>query len=135
IGWSDRNGQPQKRDEPDHAAAAPAGSEGSRPRSQRVVCAVRADRALAANRSAAAGPRAAPVTRGTRPARRVVGVYPLLLLLDLLPELLVEPGPLSWPVNPAAILSLACRQPGSAHRRAPRPARGPVPALSLPHDH
>src|SRR6185436_3909228 len=78
---------------------------------------------------------AAPVARGARPARRVVGVHPLLLLLDLLPELLVEPGPLSWPVDPAAILPLARRQPRPAHRRAPRPARGPVPALSLPHDH
>ncbi len=51
------------------------------------------------------------------------------------PELLVEPGPLSRPVDPAAILSLARRQPRSAHRRAPRPAGGPVPPLSLPYDH
>ena len=50
-------------------------------------------------------------------------------------ELLVEPGPLSRSVDLIAILSLARRQPRSAHRRAPRPARGPVPALSLPHDH
>src|ERR1700740_1129237 len=62
-------------------------------------------------------------------------MHPLLLLLDLLPELLVEPGPLSRPVDPAAVLSLARRQPRSANRRAPRPARGPVPALSLPYNH
>src|SRR6266481_4169749 len=103
IGVSHPNGQPQERDEPDHPAAAPGGSEGSRSRPQRIVCAVRADRALAANRSATAGSRAPPVTRGTRPARRVVGVHPLLLLLDLVPELLVEPGPLSRSVHPAAI--------------------------------
>ena len=65
----------------------------------------------------------------------LVGVHPVLLLLDLLPELLVEPGQLSRPVDPAAILPLARRQPRSAHRRAPRPARGPVPPLSLPYDH
>jgi hypothetical protein len=100
-----------------------------------VVCAVRADRAMAANRSAAAGPRAPPVARGARPARRSMGVHPLLLLLDLVPELLVEPGPLSRPVDLAAIVPLARRQPRSAHRRAPRPARRPVPALSLPYHH
>src|SRR6202011_4822100 len=105
------------------------------PRPQRVVCAVRADRALAANRSAAAGSRAPPVTRRARRARRAVGVHPLLLLLDLLSELLVEPGPLSRSVDPAAILPLARRQPRSAHWRAPRPARGSVPTLSLPHHH
>src|SRR5208282_3300073 len=134
-GLSDPDGQPQKRDEPDHSAAAPAGSEGSGPRPHRVVCAVRADRALAANRSAATGPRAPPVARGARPARRVVGVRPLLLLLDLVPELLVEPGPLSRPVDPVTVVPLARRQPRSAHWRASRPARGSVPALSLPHDH
>src|SRR5258707_10268004 len=130
---SHANGQPQKRDKPDHAAAAPAGSQGSRPRPERALCAVRADRALAANRSAAAGPRAAPVTRGTRTARRFVEVHPLLLLLDLMSELLVEPGPLSRPVDPAAIVPLAGRQPRSTHRGTPRSARGPVPPLSLPH--
>src|ERR1700736_3684304 len=135
MGVSDPNGQPQKRDEPDHSTAPYAGSEGSRPRSQRVVCAVRADRALAASRPGAAAPRTPSVTRGARPTRRVVAAHPLLLLLDLMPELLVEPGPLSRPVDLIAILSLARRQPRSAHRRAPRPARRPVPALSLPYHH
>src|SRR5512132_3699818 len=127
--------QPEERDEPDHAAAAHAGAEGSRARPHRIVRAIRADRALAANGSAAPRPRAPPVSRRARPTRRVVGVHPLLLLLDRLPELLVEPGPLSRPVNPAAIPSLARRQPRSADRRTPRPARGPVPALSLSYDH
>jgi len=31
----------------------------------------------------------------------------------------VEPGPLSWPSDPAAVVPLDCRQPRSAHRRAP----------------
>jgi hypothetical protein len=61
--------------------------------------------------SAATGPRAPSVTRGARPTRRSLGVHPQLLLLDLLPELLVEPGPLSRPVGPGAILSLARQQP------------------------
>ncbi len=34
-----------------------------------------------------------------------------------------------------SVLSLARRQPRPADRRAPRPARGPVPSLSLPHHH
>jgi ferredoxin len=68
---------------------------------------------------AAAGPRAPPVARRARPTRRPVEVHPLLLLLDVLPELLVEPGPLSRPGNPAAILSLVSRQPRSADGRAP----------------
>ena len=38
-----------------------------------------------------------------------VGMHSLLLLLDLLPELLVEPGQVSRPVDPAAVLSLARR--------------------------
>ena len=62
------------------------------PRPQRIVRAVRIDRALAAKRPAAAGPRAPSIARGARETRRLVGVHPVLLLLDLLPELLVEPG-------------------------------------------
>jgi hypothetical protein len=52
-----------------------------------------------------------------------------------LPELLVEQRPLPRPRDPAAGLSLARRQPRRGDRRAARQARGPVPALPLPHDH
>ena len=72
---------------------------------------------------------------GAREARRAVGVHPVLLLLDRLPVLLVEWRALSRPRDPVAGLSLARRQPRRAYRRAARRARGPVPALSLPHHH
>jgi len=65
----------------------------------------------------------------------LVGVHPLLLLLDLVPKLLVEPGALSGAVDSAAIVPVACRQPRPAHRGAARQTRGSVPPLSLPHDH
>jgi succinate dehydrogenase / fumarate reductase iron-sulfur subunit len=61
------------------------------------------------------------------------GLYAQYELIE--PWLLVEPGQIPRPIHPVAIVSLAGRQPRSADRRAPRPARGPVPALSLPHDH
>ena len=68
-------------------------------------------------------------------ARRPLRVHPVLLLLDRLPELLVERRPLPRPGDPAAGLPLDRRQPRRSHRRAARPARGSVPALPLPHHH
>ena len=72
---------------------------------------------------------------GPRQARRALRVHPVLLLLDQLPELLVERRQVPRPGDPAPGLSLARRQPRRSDRRAARPARGPVPPLSLPHDH
>ena len=83
----------------------------------------------------AVGQGAAAVAGRPREARRPLRVHPLLLLLDRLPELLVELRPLPRSRGPAAGLSLAGRQPRRGDRRAARPARGPVPPLSLPHDH
>ena len=68
-------------------------------------------------------------------ARRAVGVHPVLLLLDRLPELLVEQRALSRAGGAVAGLSLDRRQPRRDDRRAARRARRPVPALPLPHDH
>ena len=94
------------------------------------------DPALAEDRDpAAARPRAAAIHGGAREARRAVGMHPVLLLHDLLPELLVERRPLPRPGRPAAGLSLDRRQPRREDRRAARRAGRPVPALSLPHDH
>ena len=62
-------------------------------------------------------------------------MHPLRLLLDELPELLVERRPLPRPGDPPAGLSLAHRQPRRSHRRAPRRARRLVPRLPLPHHH
>ena len=66
---------------------------------------------------------------------RPVGVHPVRLLLDLVPELLVEQRPLPRPGRAAGGLSLDRRHARRGDRRAPRRARGSVPAVSLPHDH
>src|SRR6185503_6882746 len=68
-------------------------------------------------------------------ARRAVRVHPLLLLLDQLPELLVELRQVSRPRGSFAGVSLDRRQPRRGDGRAPEPARGSVPPLPLPHDH
>src|SRR5690349_11748975 len=62
-------------------------------------------------------------------------MHPVRLLLDFVPELLVERRPLSRPGHPAAGLSLADRQPRRGDGRTARQPRRPVPALSLPHHH
>ena len=80
-------------------------------------------------------PRAAAVARGARQARRALRMHPLRLLLDRLPELLVEPRALPRPRRPPAGAPLDRRQPRRGHGRAPRPARGPLPPLPLPHHH
>ena len=84
---------------------------------------------------AAVGQGAAAVAGRPREARRPLRMHPVLLLLDRLPELLVELRQVPRPGDPAPGLSLARRQPRRGDRRAARRARGPVPALSLPHDH
>ena len=58
-------------------------------------------------------------------ARRSLRVHPLRLLLDELPELLVEQRSLPRPRDPAAGLPLACRQPRRGERRAARRAEDP----------
>src|SRR5215217_2586382 len=62
-------------------------------------------------------------------------MYPLRLLLDLVPELLVEWRKVSRPGRAAAGLSLAHRQPRRDHAGTPRRPGRPVQALSLPHHH
>ena len=79
--------------------------------------------------------RATAIARRPRQAGRAVRMHPVLLLLDQLPKLLVEPGQVPRPGDPAPGLSLARRQPRRSDRRPARHARGPVPPLSLPHDH
>jgi succinate dehydrogenase / fumarate reductase iron-sulfur subunit len=91
---SDPDGRVEEGHEPDHAAAAHDGAERPRFRPQRVV---RAGRALAAKRPAGAGPCAPPVA-GRR--AKLDGGHPVLLLLDLVPELLVEPGQIPLAVDP-----------------------------------
>ena len=68
------------------------------------------------------GPReGAPADPGrAREAGWPVRVHPVRLLLDLLPQLLVEPGRVSGPGGAAAILSLDRRQPRRRDPEAPR---------------
>ena len=68
-------------------------------------------------------------------ARRALRVHSVRVLLDVVPELLVESGALFGAGGVAAILSLAGRQPRRGQGRAARQSRRSVPALSLPHDH
>ena len=96
-----------------HAASSPAGAQGSGGRPDRTLRSVRIGRTVAAVRHGPAGSRAPAVPGGSSQARWVVGVHPVFLLLDLVPELLVESGPLSRSVHSAAVLSLARRQPRS----------------------
>ena len=95
----------------------------------------RSDRALAedGHPRPAEGMEAEP--RGPREARRPLRVHPVRLLLDLMPELLVELRSLSRPSRAAAGLPLGNRQPRRGYRRAARRPRGSVPPLSLPHHH
>ena len=89
------------------SAAAYGGGQGSGPGSVPGLCAVSQHRALAEVRDpAAAGCRAPAERRGTRQARRHVGMHPVLLLHHELPELLVERRPLSWSGRAARRLSL-----------------------------
>src|SRR5512135_954144 len=62
-------------------------------------------------------------------------MHSMRVLLDLLPELLVEFGSLSGSGGAAAGQSLGAGQPRRGDRRTARQSRGPVPALSLPHHH
>ena len=94
------------------------------------------DQAVAADAdAAAAGRRAAAVEGGPGEGRPAVRLHPVRLLLDQLPELLVEQRPLPRAGRAAGGLPLDRRQPRRGHRRAARPARGPVPAVPLPHHH
>ena len=69
-----------------------------------------------------------------RQARRALRVHPLRLLLDRLPELLVEFGPLPWPGGAAAGLSLDRGLARRGDGRAGRLCRRSLPALPLPYD-
>src|SRR5215475_11112806 len=60
-------------------------------------------------------------------------MHSLRLLLDLLPELLVEQRALPGAGRAAAGHALGQGQPRRGHWRAARQSRGPVPALPLPH--
>ncbi len=68
-------------------------------------------------------------------ARRPLRVHSLRLLLDLLPELLVERRQVPRARGPAPGLPLADRLPRRGAGRTARQPRRPVPALSLPHHH
>src|SRR5512135_2434167 len=62
-------------------------------------------------------------------------MHSMRVLLDLLPELLVEFGSLSGSGGAAAGQSLGAGQPRRGDRRTARQSRGSVPALPLPYHH
>ena len=74
----------------DQSAAAPAGGEGPGARSDQLLRPICLDRAVAEDHDADAAEGMEAEPRGPREARRPLRVHPLRLLLDLVPELLVE---------------------------------------------
>ncbi len=68
-------------------------------------------------------------------ARRPVRVHPVRVLLDRVPVVLVEPGQVRRPRRAARGVPLHRRLARPGDQRAARQSRGPVPAVSLPHDH
>src|SRR5215210_8176755 len=60
-------------------------------------------------------------------------MHSLRLLLDRMPELLVEQRTLSWPGRIAAGDPMDQGQPRRGHRGAARQSGRSIPALSLPH--
>ena len=120
----------------DLSAAAHAGGEGSRAGPHQFLRAVRRGEALAADAHAGAAGSRAPAVEG-RPGkdRPALGLHPVRLLFDLLPELLVEQRSIPRARGAAGGLSLDHRLARRGHRRAARRARRSVPAVSLPHDH
>ena len=107
----------------DRAAAQPAGGQGPDPGPDAVLRPVRLDRALAAHQDAASRrPNGASRRRTASQARRPLRVHPLRLLLDLVPELLVERGAVPRPRHPAAAptagsSTAATRPPASGSMR------------------
>ena len=79
----------------DLSAAAPGSDQGSGARSLGLLRPARLDRAVAEDRQPAAGEGMAAVAGGAVEARRPLRVHPVRLLLDVVPELLVERRPLS----------------------------------------
>jgi succinate dehydrogenase / fumarate reductase iron-sulfur subunit len=76
------------------SAAAPAGGEGPGAGPDQFLRAIRLDRAVAEDHHADAAEGMEAEPRGPRKARRPLRVHPVRLLLDLVPELLVEQRPL-----------------------------------------
>ena len=104
-------------------AAAPAGREGPRARPDAVLRAVRRGRAVAQGRIGAARRRRAPPgARGPGAHRPAVGLHPVRLLLDVLPELLVELGPLPGPCGAAREPIAGSSTRATARRRSAWPS-------------
>ncbi len=90
---------------------------------------------LQAEDAAARRGRTPPVAVRPGKDRPAFGLHPLRLLLDLLPELLVEFGPLPGSGGAARRLSLDRGHARRREGRPPRKARRGLPALPLPYDH
>ena len=103
----------------DLSAAAPAGGQGPGAGPDQFLRPARLDRALAADRHGHAREGMEAEPRGPRQARRALRVHPVRLLLDLVPELLVELGALSGPGGAVAGPPLA-----RSIRATRRPASG-----------
>src|SRR5690606_12646134 len=110
--------------------------QGPGPGPDPLLRAVRLDQAVDPHPDpGSAGPRAPAVPRGPQEAGRPVRVHPVRLLLDQLPELLVERRALPGPGDPAAGLPLEHRLARRGRPPPPGRPRRSLPAVPLPHHH
>src|SRR5262249_58097526 len=125
----------RRRARPRLAPAAYAGRESPCAGSNQLVRPARLNPALAADGLAhpAEGMEAEP--RRPPEARRALRVHPLRLLLDCLPELLVEFGTLPRPGRAPTSAALHHGFARRGDRASARQSGRSVPALSLPHHH
>ena len=110
------DGGRQRRGE-DLPAAAPLGGEGPGARPHQLLRPARLDRAVAADHLADAAKGVEAEPRGPPEARRPLRVHPVRLLLDRVPELLVEQRALPRSGRAAAGRPLAAGQPRRGDRR------------------
>ncbi len=110
--------------------------QGPHPGLDQFLRTVRRHEALAADaNAAAAGPRAAAIERGAGKGRSPLRMHTVRVLLDQLPELLVEQRSVPRSGGAPGVIPMDRGQPGRGDGRSARPARGPLPPVSLPHHH
>src|SRR5205085_1771277 len=92
-------------------ATGHAGRQGSGAGPDQLLRAICIDQPLSSDTHACAGEGVETVAGGAGPPRRALRMHPVRLLLDLVPELLVESRALSGTGRTPAVVPVACGQP------------------------